>query len=209
MALMDNLNSKEAAYMLGFIWGDGWVRKTKYHREVRVECLREDIEEIKPYLDKVFDWKIYYRNRSNRRPQARLNLTHLEFVDYLLKNGYSTERDGSKALSIISEDLRPLWFRGLIDADGCWYVNEELRKKQFNISAALNQDWIFFERLLNTLDLKYNVRKSMSNNGNSSRIEMFRKADIVKLGEYVYSSFKEDKIGLQRKYDKWIRILNF
>jgi intein/homing endonuclease len=208
MALMD-FNKKEAAYMLGFIWADGWIRKNKYHREVRVECLREDIEEIKPNFDKVFDWKIYYRNRPNRRPQARLNLVHLEFVDYLLENGYSTNRDANKALSIIPEDLQFLWFRGLIDGDGCWYVNKEKQKRQFSISASYELDWSFIEDLFLSLDINsYRIYKREHASSKSSVVEFNRKDNFLKLGNFIYRGFQEEKIGLMRKYLKWQEILN-
>lgn len=190
--------------MLGFIWADGWVRKTKYHREVRIECVREDIEHIKPYFDEVFNWKVYYRNRINRRPQARLNLVDKEFVDFLLESGYSTKRDAMKALWIIPKRLRSLWFRGLIDGDGCWYYNSKLYKRQFSLTSNKDQDWSFFERL--SAELGFNYR--MYRRYHSSVVEISNKKDIEILGNYIYDTFPEDKIGLDRKYNKWVEIVN-
>lgn len=204
MALMV---TKELAYVLGFTWADGWIRKTKYHHEIRVECVRDDIEELYNVFLQTGKWNKYFRNRSGRKPQARLNLCHEELVNTLLECDYSAKsyKSADKILQLIPEKFHSYWFRGLIDGDGCWYVNKTKHKRQFSLTSSAKQDWHFFERLLKQLDIKYRKNNSVNS---CSRIEITGKDNFEKLGNYLYSSYVEDKVGLMRKYDKWNDIMN-
>ena len=39
-------------------------------------------------------------------------------------------------------------------------------------------------------------------------VEASSKENIEKIGSYIYDTFPEDKIGLDRKYNKWVEIIN-
>jgi hypothetical protein len=205
-----NIDSKEFSYILGFLWADGWIRNEKYHKEVRLECLREDIEEIYPHFAKIFDWRMYYRNRPGKRPQARLNLANKELVHFLSERNYTSHNFRSaNILAEISEQLQPFWFRGLIDGDGHWGYRPKNRSRVFQLSGAYLQDWSFFATMCNKLQCNFNIYHHISKKGHkSSSVELRKQNSLKKLGEYVYNTYPQDKIGLHRKYDKWIEIIN-
>lgn len=196
--------TKEQAYILGFIWADGWIRKSKYHNEIRVECLKTDIDEIYPYFIKENpNWKIYCRNRSNRKPQARLNLVDKSLVLFLYNNDYTSNssKPASAILSHIPDKLKPYWFRGLIDGDGCWYYKDTLpRKRKFEISSNYEQDWSYFTNLLDDLKINYQYYQYESKKGNkSSRIELGKKQNLITLGEYIYKDFNLYPLRIKKK----------
>lgn len=58
-------------------------------------------------------------------------------------------------------------------------------------------------------EIKYSLAKESRKNGNkSSSIRIENKSGIVKLGNYIYDDFKDNNIGLARKYNKFIDIRN-
>lgn len=187
--------TKEEAYVFGFIWADGWIRQSKYHNEIRVECIRDDMEELYPYfLKQNPSWKIYYRNREGRKPQARLTLLDKKLVNYLVSKDYlaKSNLDAIKILADIPEKYIPYWYRGLIDGDGCWYFKEAGRysaKRKFEISSSYNQDWSFFKHLLDELNINYQYYKISNKSGNSSRIEFSKRENLKMFGNYIYSDF--------------------
>lgn len=197
--------TKEQAYIFGFIWADGWIRKSKYHNEIRIECLKDDIDELYPYfLKENPNWKIYYRNRPNRRPQARLNLLDKNLVDFLDANDYKSKSSlpATKILSYIPKKFKPYWFRGLIDGDGCWYFKEAgtySAKRKFEISSSYEQDWSFFTNLLDELDINYQFYQSINDSGRSSKLEIGKGKHLINLGEYIYKDFENYPMRIKKK----------
>ena len=103
------------------------------------------------------------------------------------------------------------FFRGIIDGDGCFYNGKGL--KLFSVTSSIEQDWKYLEDLFNSLNIEYKIRKKEHKNktGNishSSLIEVIGINRIIKIGNYIYNGFDLDKIGLKRKYDKYLSIKN-
>lgn len=201
------VNTKEMSYMLGFIWADGYLLN-RHHKEIRIECVREDIEAIRSTFNKTISWNISYRNRSYRKPQATLQTSNRHLFDFLYQHGYGAKTNGSATaiLNLIPENLRQFWFRGLIDGDGCWYINKRLSLRQFSVSSCFDQDWSYLENLLNTLNIQYKTTKRIQGKNKHSVVRVTGFENLIKLGSYIYDSYADDHIGLQRKYNKWIEI---
>jgi len=191
-----DIKSKELSYALGFIWADGWIRYSKYHHEIRVECVSDDIEIIQPIFNKFADWRIYHRNRPNRRPQSMLALTTKEMCEFLIENEYkpNSSKPANSILSHIPEELKSYWFRGLIDGDGCWYhkaASKYSAKRQFSLTSNYEQDWSYFESLLMSFNIKYRIDKLISPKGHKcSRLYIENKHGFITLGNYIYSDFE-------------------
>jgi hypothetical protein len=100
------------------------------------------------------------------------------------------------------------FLRGVIDGDGCFYINKKTNQTQFSLAGSYNQNWNYFTDILNSLNIKYNIKKSkIKKEGKihkSSVVRITKRNDIVKLGDFVYVNYEMDKMGLKRKYDKYI-----
>lgn len=204
------INSPEIAYILGFVWADGYL----YDNSVKVECITKDLSLIKDTFKSTGNWFVNYRNRENRQPQMCIGTHNKIIYDFLTAHDYisKSEKSADKILSKIPEHLQYYWFRGLVDGDGCFYINNKLNLYQFSIASSYNQDWTYVEHIFQELNIKYAIkrRKQLQHgklNG-SSVIRITNQGDIIKFGNYIYKNYNLDKIGLPRKYNKFKLILD-
>ncbi len=202
-----NITTKQLSYALGFSWADGYLFK---NTSLRIECIKEDLEEIKDLFSSCGNFKIYYRNRKNRKEQMRLEINNKTFCTFLQNHGYNNKSNISpfSILEKIPEELRKYFFRGIVDGDGCFYINKKQYLYQFSIGSTYEQDWSYMELLFNSLNIKYSIHRRIHKKSKSSIIRITNKKDICTFCKYIYeNSFPEKNyesnfIGLSRKRDK-------
>jgi hypothetical protein len=205
-----NIKTKEVAYLLGFIWADGSLGSNK-KCGIYLEILEEDMNEIKSIIKSTGNWRFKTRQRNNWKPVTNAHTNNRKLYEFLIDNNYGIKSTTSpdKILSKIPENLKHYFFRGLIDGDGCFYINEKQYLYQFSITSTINQNWKFFSNLLQNLDIKFDIQytkkinKKSKNLNSYSCLRITNKNEILKFGNYIYSDLEFDKIGLQRKYKKY------
>ncbi len=201
-----NKITKESSYLLGFIWGDGYISTTGRNNVIRIECVSEDINILKPVFEKTGNWNYYVRKRIEKKREVTTALTsNKELVHFLIQNDYENKsiKTPQKIWNLIPNNLKKYFILGWIDADGCFYWNEKHKLRQFYISGSFEQDWSVFENLLNILDVKYRIIR-VNGKTRYSHIRVTGKININKIGNYIYN----DLIPFQRKYDKYRLIIN-
>lgn len=207
-----NVTTPEVAYILGLLWADGNIYKTK----IAIECVEEDLKTLKHIFDKTGKWGSYIRHRNIKwKPILNIWTTNKVIVEFLNKHNYSSKSiDSTSILSIIPENLQHYWFRGLSDGDGTFSYTEHINKKpnyRFSISGPFEQNWEYLEKMLKSLKIDYSIYQhskiSKTNRLNrASSLHIFRHTDIIKLGNYLYKDYEKDNIGLMRKYYKFTLI---
>lgn len=153
----------------------------------------------------VGNWNVYTRTRKNRNKSiTKYHTNNIILVEYLYNLDYDKKSIASptKILEKLSDDLKVYFFRGISDGDGCFYIGD--KQYQYVLSSSIEQDWTYFEILLTNLGCKYKKDKVYSEKGNSSYIRISNKKDVCKFGDYLYTN--NDKIFLERKYDKYLLI---
>jgi len=206
------VKNKKEAYILGLLWGDGWLQKPNKNYETyypHIQILKEDFNNIKDIFTCYGNWKIYDRNRKNRKPQRCAYLVNSEFGLFLKQLDYRNKStvSPSKILSIIPENLKSYWWRGYIDADGCFYVNKKNSNYQFCLTSTKNQNWDCTEQLFKKIGIKSYRIYTQDNGVNAcSRIRITNKKDIKILGLYLYGK-EYDNFGLNRKHQKYSEII--
>jgi len=202
----------ESAYILGLLWADGTIYKKDYQNRIAIECLEDDMNEFKKYFKKSGKWSIYNRKgRISGKNMTNLNTNNKFLTDFLIENDYNTKslKSPIKILNLIPVNLKHYFFRGWIDGDGCFYINKKNSCFQFYLSGSYEQDWSSIEYLLLKLNLKYKINRIINkNNTKYSSIRITNKKGIETLGFYIYKNFKVDKIGLKRKYNKFLEIIS-
>lgn len=202
------INSPQKAYTLGFLWGDGHLKHFNNKngisdiRYISLEIVRDDLDPIKEFFNDWGTWNISYRTRKNRREIGNIISFDRNFGYFLTKNNYDikSSAEPTKILSIISDELKMYWWRGFIDADGCFYHKN--KSHQFSIAGAFGVSWQETINLFTKLDIiKYQVQQRIHKKSKSSAIRISNKNDIIKLGNYIYND--KISIGLKRKYDKY------
>ena len=198
--------TKESAYVLGWIWSDGYIIRN----EIRLEIVTEDAVEIQQFLEKVGHWSITNRSRKNRKPQTSFCITCAEIAEWFKSMGkypHSSESH-EKILSHIPRKLQWHFLRGLIDGDGNFYTNyTTATTTQFSISSNYTQDWSSIEKFFNTFDIFPNIIRTLRENSKSSKIRITNKDHIIKFTKLLYEN--NDGIYLPRKYNKVLEIWNY
>ncbi len=203
--LFMNNFTKESAYLLGFIWGDGYISNGGTNKQIRIECVSEDINQLFSVLENTGKWCINKRKRINKKREVTIvSTSNKELVEFLIQNDYKCKSITSpnKIFHLIPDEFKKYFILGWIDADGCFYWNKKYGLRQFYLSGSFEQDWSVFESILVRLEIEYKIIR-VNKKTSYSNVRITGKKNIFKLGEYIFS----DIIPFQRKYDKYKLII--
>jgi hypothetical protein len=195
-SVFKEVNTKEAAYVLGLWWADGWVTYENSY-SIDIKLISKDFSNIEWVFFKLGKFKKYtIKKTGNHQKTTTLRLSGKELVDYLITLNYHTKNESAiKVINTIPNKLRRYWWRGYIDGDG--HINPSHPYK-LGFSGPHNQDWSF-------LPNEYNFRKRVVIGKNSfSNVNLIRKEEIFKFASFIWKDYDIDKIGLKRKYDKFL-----
>lgn len=205
-----NYYSPYSCYVLGYLWADGCLLTKGQLKPIAINCATTEPENLRSILYRVSpNW----REHTMKHPKhptwndcSLFNLGDAKLAATLESLGYGPHDKTSAelVLSKIPEGMKRFWLLGLIDGDGCFYYNDKYRLRQFQITSNIEQDWTPIEKLFDSLGIEWSIdrRTTVKLGKKRSNIRVFGRKNLQKLGDYIYASFLEDGIGMQRKYDK-------
>lgn len=200
MNIKIDINDKYFCYILGLLWGDGYL----YKGRVGISMISEDLEKLIYLFNKIGTWRLnrYKRKNKNWKEQLTLRVTDDIFYNFLVSMDYNNKSNTSpyKILKTINENNVKYFIRGLFDADGSFYLNKNTR--QCIITSNYEQDWTFLSNLYDEKGWKFSINRQKSKTGNRSSIRITNK-NIIEFSDYIYG---DDFFGLERKYLKSIEI---
>jgi len=195
-------------YILGLLWGDGYVCKYKHRNNyysLRLETEKQDSIQYEEIFNLA---NIHYsknsRSRPNRKEQQTINISSTEIFNFVTK--YKMDEK-----SFISPDLMLLeipienhhyWFRGFFDADGCLYSKGSCTQLYF--SGSYTQDWNFIEIMYKNLNINYKIQRIEGSKSSYSCIRLTNRLNITKTLNYLYNGIM---FGLSRKHNKFLNLL--
>lgn len=219
-----DIKTPEVAYILGLLWADGYVlrrfpvnKKTGYiQAEYRIQfgSTYEDFKQFLPILDRVGRWRVTYVKASkHRKKQGKATISNRPLTEFLIANDYTSKSSDSacKIISRIPDHLKHYWFRGLFDGDGCIYHNPDGLHIKMSICSSYNQDWTYVNTLFQNVlvESSFFIHRTVRKNGNKfSKVEVVKRSAILKFLNYIYSGYDADRIGLTRKYERYIKVIN-
>lgn len=219
-----DINTKEKAYIFGLLWGDGNLSKgyNKNDKYLGFTMIFTDFIMVKKYFNffcKNRKWKFYIRNRhGNRNYKKSVNCgLHDKFLAkfLILLDFDKKSRVGiKKVLNYFyykNRDLIRYFWRGYLDADGCFFYNKKGYSHRLNFSSTYDQNWSdHINHITNKIGIKScKTYKRINKIGNRhSCLEIGPILDIIKFGNYIYDGYECDQIGLKRKYEKFLKIKN-
>lgn len=202
-----NVGTERCAYILGFLWGDGYLNNKSQSHLIRLEIIADDFDDIHKSFLQTGKWNVIFRNRKDRKKQAvascnsKLIYKHLESIGYLDKSHV----DPKKALMNVRDNFRYHWWRGFFDADGCFYINKKNYVRQMSFSGSYYQDWSSLLVLFGELGIeKYQLKRNINKKSRSSGVYLYRKSDIILFGEYIYQD--SPVFFLKRKFNKFVEL---
>jgi len=193
-----NIDSKEKAYMLGFVYGDGAVKKD----QLAIEIATKDEEVLEMFRGFVGSNSPPIKRRVRERKgtttcSSTLHLCGHKFVEPLIKLGLL----GSKSKTIRFPDVyyKFDFLRGLSDSDGCVRVDKKNRGYWSIISSIeMCKD---IENVLLTHDIESRVINTQYDG--LGRVVITKKSEIIKLRSYLYG---KDCVCLERKMDTFFNV---
>ncbi len=196
-------------YLLGYLWADGYLNHTGYNRRITISVRSDDGDYLKNLFLETGEWRVYLNPRKGHSsPQTQIYKQDIELFDFLEKSGYKTKSgsDPKAILKIIPESKRYLFWLGYFDGDGCFYVRKNGKSPVFSVASCYEQDWSSLSKLCDELGIKWKVRKRVLKLGRGSEFLVQRRADIIKIGRFIYG---DGRIGLERKKQKYLSIKNY
>lgn len=211
--------TKEFAYFLGFLWGDGYLNDC---HTISCDILLEDAKNIH-YLFVSFGFNKWKDTEASdksdkngrivhRRRQRRYRLTDWTFEEFLTSMNYRTKNlSPNKILDWLPKSLVRYWILGLFDADGCFYTNQKHRLFQCALAGPFDQEWTWLQTILNNLNISSKIKRTVWKTGYKGSVLRWTGQDNYRLfANYLYPDGYE--FGLKRKYQKSLemkKILDF
>jgi len=205
--ITNNIN-EYSSYLLGLIWTDGYLSKNR--NTVGITMVSDDLNKIEWIFYKTGNWYKQSRKRKGKRESTSLDAYNPNLYDSLCLLGFLEKSKISpfKVFEIIPKNYIKYFFRGIIDGDGCFYVNKRQYTYQFSICSTYDQDWSFYIYFFKNKFIDFKIKRRIQNKkSRSSIIQICKKSEIKELIYFVYDGYDSDKIGLKRKYDKAMSIL--
>lgn len=217
--LFYNIKRCDVAYLLGFIWSDGFLQRNKSGScsHIGIKINETDMGHLKEIFNNIGKWNYHTRKYGNNwKNSVSIMTNNKRIYDFLIENDYDKKSHVSpyKILNKIPDNLKPCFYLGVIDGDGCFYYYKSKtgsKITQFTLASSYEQDWSYMEDLCKLLEIKYSINKVSRINkktnklNSSSQFRITNKPGIIKLGEFIYNN---KFLGLNRKWLKYIDIIN-
>jgi len=198
-----NIN-EYSAYILGFLWTDGFLLKNR--KTTGITIIKDDMIEINWIFNKFGTWYSQDRVRKNKRESSTLTAYNPYLLDSLISYDFDKKSyiSPEKLFSLIPQKYLKYLIRGIIDGDGCFYLNTKRYTYQLTIASTYEQDWSFYIDFFNKLGFEFKIQKRINKKSKSSIIRLCQRQKISDLSKWLYDGYEFDKIGLSRKYNKSI-----
>jgi len=200
----------ESAYLLGFLWADGYTSKTTGYK-VGCEIVTRDFVDIEKIISNVgIEWKLRHRERLNRQPQTSFRVSNKPLKEHLDKLGFSRKSSHSceEILESIPKDLQYAWWHGFLDGDGNLYFNKRWSTCQITFAGSYDLSWEYRrKKLIDVVCLerpRINRQVVEKTGHRCSCLRVTNIKDCQKLIRYIY---QDENQGIKRKYNKAMEIL--
>lgn len=209
------MNSKEFYYFLGFLWADGYLWENLKIYQTRI-ILENKIADLNPLMKHFNKFAKFYtleiKKKNSKNIFLRAIIYKKELYNFLKSYGYKDKFGPHLIINYIPEEFHGIFWRGLMDGDGCFGIYYRRKRKSTDyrceLTSGKTQNWIFLEEFCKKNDIKYKIKIIKNQSGTVSNFSIGQIESMVKFGDLIYKTYQNDKIGLKRKYLKFEKIKN-
>lgn len=209
----DSIDSPIKAYLLGFIYADGWVIYNESNRnyEFGMDLQSEDEYVLQKINDEFGGQHIIKRSEPKeiiikgtiamRHNMSGLRVYSKNIVTALIAHGVVPNKTQHDNYPIVDDKLFFDFLRGYIDGDGCYYIKNNNVSMHITCATRIPLEYI-------SLKLKYlNIHTSIYKlEERKYRLVCYRPNDMKQLINLLY--YNNDVFCLKRKFTKIKTLIN-
>lgn len=206
----EKIDSEKKAYVLGFIYADGYNNEDKGVIEINIsttdveilEKINIELKSERPLLDlKCYEHEDYIQN-----PRTRLTLNSRKVSNDLASLGCKQGKSLTCKLpdfNVVPKELFHHFIRGYFDGDGCVHYNAERNTPIIEYIGSIGFVDRSIEILSQFLDIKFS--KSLTKKKNMANMQIYGVHQVSAFREWIY---KDSEMYLQRKYKRYYEIMD-
>lgn len=205
------LDSKDKAYFLGFIYADGFITKPSQGQNILGLTLAEiePIDKFKKYIQTNKKVGYYKKTNgySNKSYEYKLALNSDKLVSDIEKLGVVERKTLTLTFPNLREDLIPHFIRGYFDGDGSVFLHKDSRKEySYNEYLGINicgtkEFLVALTKHLPFLEEGQCIYKEKRRETNCWNLKMISNIRSLELYHYMYKDC--DDLYLSRKREKF------
>lgn len=209
----DDIDTKEKAYWLGFLYADGYVQANNRGNVLEIGLQEKDIEHLYKFRSAIKSKHsisvktVNLINTNNdeltTHKEVRISFHDTQICNKLIEHGCVPNK--SFILSFpenIPDNLMSHFIRGHFDGDGCIYrVNETSRYCISIVSASENFVKDYYNFFKDNLNIIFLIESRKTKNGYLYNLRLNKQSEVKNFISYIYNNSTED-IRLTRKYEK-------
>lgn len=205
------LDSKDKAYFLGFIYADGFITKPSQGQNILGLTLAEiePIDKFKKYIqtNKKVGYYKKTNSYSNKSYEYKLALNSDKLVSDIEKLGVVERKTLTLTFPNLREDLIPHFIRGYFDGDGSVFLHKDSRKEySYNEYLGINicgtkEFLVALTKHLPFLEEGQCIYKEKRRETNCWNLKMISNIRSLELYHYMYKDC--DDLYLSRKREKF------
>ena len=195
--IFEKIDTKEKAYVLGFILADAGITHTNVELSVSLND-KEVIEFVAETINSNVIYDYTFDKKTRRFPRAR---TQKRIYD--IKKFTGGEAKIERHYPRIREDLEKYLIQGFFDGDGCITWGRRKDKNRIWQKICFNSQLKILEGVQKYLINKLHIATTIRPKGKEHCyvLEFANRDDVMKFCEHIYSD--NDFIILKRKYFKY------
>ena len=209
----DNIDTPNKAYILGFLYADGYNNPINHtivlglsaRDEDILECIRREIPCDKPLGS-------YCTERKDGTPPRHMKILTLAskyMSDTIIKWGLCPNKTFILQFpNFLSDELIPHFIRGYFDGDGCAYLWKSKGTREDRITVSIMSSTVFCLQMQKVLKEKANINMHVNNatgHTDNKLIRTSNRQEVQKFVEYIY---KDADLYMARKKEKFIEYFN-
>lgn len=212
----DIIDTPEKAYWLGFIWADGNISKTGARSSGPNRLRIAQKWQEKDHLQKLqtemnANYPIKCIRHTENHDVAQLDINCRPLCAALESYGYACKEKRTN-IPNIRQDLKPHFIRGYFDGDGCLSIYTQtikrwtINKQEWSLTGHKDLMTNIQQLLTTDAGLTATVKlKAYARSPNTASLRYGKKADIIKLYDYLY---KNATVYFPSKHQKFVEFFS-
>lgn len=203
-----NIDTSQKAYILGFIFADGSIHKSRY--SLSIELSGEDgyiLEQMRTLFYNGNNFPTIHIRKIGNFEYKKLHISSKEFVKNLINLNVMPNKTHKMDFPMsIKKDLLPHFIRGFFDGDGTVGLYNYNGKNKISVGfCGLENFLLHIKSILS--DANINTGKLISIQKSSpqiKRLSVYAIASLIKFYNFIY---KDSDMFLKRKREKFEEII--